>query len=359
MQAATNRRVPWVDSVKGVAMISVVLSHVANGFRNAGLFANSGGGGLLYTIENITSIYQMPLFCLISGFLFCFAYVTKTGELKREKVDGQILNFVALYVLWSFITWAVKMVFRSEINRNTQLGDILLIWCKPIDVLWYLYVLAAIYTVFRFDKIKNVPGKVLLVIMTLVGISGSVLNGDFLGGLFCINTTLYYSFIFYIGMFLAKRLQRDEALKKSETIAILSVGVISVGLVALFWSNEVKLNQMPVVNLITALGISFLIILLFMRVDFLQNLKILRYIGQHSIEIYVIHVFCTAGVRPIIRRLGISNLYISITVTFMLSVAIPLLIGQISKRLGMYDWVFKPYFAIKRLKDIKNSNTAR
>ena len=294
MAKTTNRRIEWIDSVKGVAMISVVLCHVVNGFSKAGLFINSRGG-VLYAIENITDIYQMPLFCLISGFLFFFSYVSETGELKREKVDRQILNFVGIYVVWSAIAYAAKIAFSREVNTELSPWAILFIWCKTIDFLWYLYVLAALYALFRLDKVRNAPGRILFVIMAIAGLAGSALESDFLGGLFCIKLILYYSFIFYVGMLLAKRLRGGESLKKPETIAILSMGVVSIVLTILFWSREVKIRETPIVSLIAGLGISFLIVLVFMRVDILQRIKPLNYIGRHSIEIYVIHVFCTVA----------------------------------------------------------------
>lgn len=352
VETTTNGRIEWIDSVKGVAMISVVLCHVVNGFRKAGLFTNSGGG-VLYAIENITDIYQMPLFCLISGFLFSFSYVSRAGELKREKVDRQILNFVGMYVAWSIITYVAKIAFSREVNTELSPWAILFIWCKTIDFLWYLYVLAAIYMIFRFDKVRNAPGCIIFMIMTIAGLVGSALASDFLDGLFCIKLILYYSFIFYIGILLEKRLREGKTFKKMETIVILSMGAVSIGLTVLFWGRKIK--DIPIVNLITGLGISFLIVLVFMRVDILHRIKPLNYIGRRSIEIYLIHVFCTVGARPIIRMLGLSNPFLGVAITFLLSIAIPLLIGYVFKRLGLYDFLFRPYTALRQLTNKKES----
>ena len=62
----------WIDSVKGLAIFLVIVGHCIDGYRDAGIFKQ-------YLLEfnslhNFIYSFHMPLFFIISGYLFIYAY---------------------------------------------------------------------------------------------------------------------------------------------------------------------------------------------------------------------------------------------------------------------------------------------
>ena len=106
---------------------------------------------------------------------------------------------------------------------------------------------------------------------------------------------------------------------------------------------------MPVVGLFVAIAITMLLFHTFERVPALGENKLLCLIGRCSLEIYVLHVFFTAGFRTVFSKLGIGNVYVSIILNFVLSTTIPLCGAWIAKKMKIHDLLFKPYTYFKRI----------
>ena len=134
------------------------------------------------------------------------------------------------------------------------------------------------------------------------------------------------------------------------------VGIYSVLLIIIFWNSDLEIYHIPFVNLLVAIGMSVFIICLFNRITTLGSLKFLSVLGKNSLEIYILHVFFTAGSRMVIEKLNLTNVYICILCTLVTSLFLPIVIGLVARKIGVYAWIFKPYSAIytirhKRLKE--------
>lgn len=344
-----EERITWIDSVKGLAMFSVVLCHVVNGYSASGVFADSNA--LLYGIQNIANSFQMPLFCIVSGFLFYKAYMDKEGNIKKDRIKRHIYDLISTYVLWCLIMGGFKILLSRQVNNEVTVKDLLLIWCRPIGVYWYLYVLIFLYLIFMSKKIKGMKDKYQFIIFSVAGVVGSIMTDDFLEGCFFIRRILYYLPVFFLGIMLSKGYLKN--LKKRMEIV---VGIYSVLLIIIFWNSDLEIYHIPFVNLLVAIGMSVFIICLFNRITTLGSLKFLSVLGKNSLEIYILHVFFTAGSRMVIEKLNLTNVYICILCTLVTSLFLPIVIGLVARKIGVYAWIFKPYSAIytirhKRLKE--------
>ncbi len=77
--SAKIQREDWIDVLKGLAIILVVLGHVLDGATGQSLFADDGW---MVKLHEAIYIFHMPLFFLLSGA--AFAIYTDPG---RDKVD--------------------------------------------------------------------------------------------------------------------------------------------------------------------------------------------------------------------------------------------------------------------------------
>ena len=108
-----------------------------------------------------------------------------------------------------------------------------------------------------------------------------------------------------------------------------------------------QLVSIPIVRMIVAIGMTAAIWYIFENVKFLAECRILEYLGKCSLEIYVIHVLIS-GFRPILKIVGVTNVYISILLNLILSISLPVMFAEICRRLKIHDLIFKPISWFKK-----------
>ena len=321
-------------------MISVVLCHVADGFYGANLYPESNTW--LFVIRNICNIFQMPLFCMASGYLFSKAYIDPDGNSKKDRLLRQIKNLLSIYILWCLIMGIFKIVLNSMVNYEISPVDLLLIWFKPIGVYWYLYVLMGLYLIFANRNKLKANNTIIIIALTIISLLASALvNKE--GYLFAFRRIGYFGVIFYLGMLL----NRDEY-KKPLTIAGVALAIISIILSIVFWNTGQEIYHIPAVNLITAVGFSLGIILIFQLISEKMNFKILTLVGRNSLDVYLLHVFLAAGCRMVISKVHGLSVWMSIITVFVISLFVPILIGIVARKINVYDLFFKPYGFVEK-----------
>lgn len=67
----------------------------------------------------------------------------------------------------------------------------------------------------------------------------------------------------------------------------------------------------------------------------------LCYIGEHSLEIYVLHVFFVTGLNVAFDKVHILGL-VGLVLTFLISTVMPIVCGFIFKKIKLYNLLFKP-----------------
>lgn len=171
-QIAVKTREKWVDDVKVIACILVVLGHFFQSMVKASIMPEND----LYKWFNTTIYYfHVPLFFICSGYLY-------QKYSKVNSVDGWYRNVakkaVALgvpYVTFSTATWVLKKVFSSSVNDQIGgFGDTLLF--HPASPYWYLYALFFIFLLTpTFKSVKMaVGGLVVAIAMKTIALSGGV-----------------------------------------------------------------------------------------------------------------------------------------------------------------------------------------
>ena len=106
-----KERERWIDGVKGIAIILVVLGHVLDGYIGANMYADSQN--ILKNLSYIIKIFHMPLFIIISGYLY------EKYVLYSSNINKKIANFMLMYFIWNFIWW----VFKLSFSRYTPVFD--------------------------------------------------------------------------------------------------------------------------------------------------------------------------------------------------------------------------------------------
>lgn len=144
MAPAAKPRVDWIDAVKGLTIILVVMKHTTYG-EAAALHQMPY---LFNILCEFTIPFRMPLFFLVAGL---FAQKALRAPL-RDFVDGKILHFAYFYLLWSMIQIGVKIVLPHEGAWAVSYKDLLLIPLEPFGLLWFIYALAIFFALMRLAR---------------------------------------------------------------------------------------------------------------------------------------------------------------------------------------------------------------
>ncbi len=192
MQPNAAKRNQFVDIMRGIAMLLVVLGHTMTGCTV---------GSQKTFLFNIVWSLQMPLFILISG------YITKYSRLICDKKDlwqyikRRTIAYMLPWTVWSFLIRGILFGQKNFLNIKD------LLWSMDSGY-WFLATIWTISMVFgiasfvaeRVSK-GNMPKK--QIVLLLCYLAGMVLLagiGVLLGlSFFAIKLTLYYMPFYYAG----------------------------------------------------------------------------------------------------------------------------------------------------------------
>src|SRR5690606_22304069 len=122
-----------IESLRGMAIILMVAGHAIGSDSSTGLtVADDSPFRYLYYS---TQFIRMPLFTLISGFVYSLRPVTGGGLTT-------ILRGKALRILVPLVTVStLRLLARAamtDVNRSVQLSDLRRVYFYPCDHFWFL-----------------------------------------------------------------------------------------------------------------------------------------------------------------------------------------------------------------------------
>ena len=330
------KRLEWVDCLKGIGIIFVLLGHVGGSFVKAGLYTNSM---FMQIIGTTVSIFHMKLFFAISGYTFCYAYCRhKEGNIEIvnfKRCFIQSVNFVMLYILFDVIRFVMKTIFSSFVNETMDLGMFLRTWYIAVDETWYLYAIALVYLVTmligRWDKAN---WKVLFFVSLAVSLAYSLIDPQLEWT--CLKVLQYY-FYFLFGMALCINLFNITSPKHVSYLRLFeAVAACGGGIAYVMIFDDCN---------ILAWISGFMIVDILFFVFSSKNIgwSIFSKVGRHSLELYVFHMFFVSGMRPIIKILQINNWILGFSLTALVGFTGPLLISKGLNFLGLDKIVFRPF----------------
>ena len=326
-----KQRIQWIDAARGLAMILVVLGHITQKYYRQDISAE-----YTYIVYKVIYSFHIPLFMMISGYMFHRVYVDQNGEIKGARLKTQFLNILLIYVMFSIFEGVLKIFISGDGVDTASVKDVLLFWMKPIGGrLWYLYVLLEYYVLFsRRWIIRNIDKIWVIVLIGLLTAGSAVFPS---GWYFCIKIAATNILPFYIGILLS-RFGIDRA--KKMIWAILSLAVV-VGRIW-FYTRGVVENEIPVLSVLYGVVLSVAILLLFQGVTGLQKNRMLRGIGSNTMEIFIMHEYPLIIGAKVINRY-VSNVWISVILCLILTVAVTCGVNELLKRCRIHDLIFRPY----------------
>ena len=294
-----KKRNQFIDVMRGVAMLLVVLGHTMTGS------AANAQNGFLY---NMIWSLQMPLFILISG------YVTRYS--KEITGFGALLKFLAKRTLAYLLPFAVwSFLIRGLILRQSVFFDIKYMLWHIDSGYWFLITIWTISVIFGISSLvsslakKPIAKQILLGAVYLCGMAGLALIGYFAGmTFFGIKLTLYYMPFYLAGWLYGQYRDKIFALKSGKYAVDIIVALSAVAWIYLL--TRANMFNLPdggkyiilraAASLLGCIAVCGLLKAVTSEKPINGRcISAVKWVGVHSLEIYVSHYLFLSLIRPV------------------------------------------------------------
>lgn len=339
-----NKRVIWIDNVKVIAMILVVLCHFSQSMAESALISKSSA---LVFVNEFCYLFHIQLFFICSGWLFQkYTSYTLLGDYAKN-ISKKLIALGVPYLFFVLLSHLFKTLFSSYVNN--QSGNLLKeLFVSPMPPYWFLYVLFLIFLITPAVKTKT-QSCVLLGVSVAACVAINILNGRF-DIIYAVEHTLTYWIWFAFGAFIAK----VEPKKLSNPYSIILFA-------AAFAAEIFNFKYLNGDNFLVNLAISFLAcggILGFMSWVYRANKQtpIMKFFAKYTMPIFLMHTIFAAGIRSVLFKLGITNSAIHIVLGLIITFIGPIIATVLMEKLHL-DFLLYPLKYTKKIKNKKKQTT--
>lgn len=329
-----NARLDWVDSAKGLSIILVVMMYSA---FNVG--SDTGEPGFWHFVIGFATPFRMPEFFLISG-LFLSLVIARPW---RAFADRRVLHYFYFYALWAVIHLAMKVGLASR-DPVEMLEQVALAVVEPYGVLWFIYLLAVFSAAAKLLYELRAPHWAVFVFGAALQIA-PVHTGSYLVDQFC-----EYFVYFYSGYAFAPWIFR--LVEWTQRHAVLTIGglamyaginlalVFSPGFAVGEHEIQMGLAALPGLRLVLAFAGSLALCVVAAMVARLPWMGWLRWLGEHSIVVYLAFVLPMSVSRIVLERVLDGTTLIS-TLVMVIAIVASLALYWLVQRTGFGKFLFE------------------
>ena len=330
-------RLSWVDTAKGLSIVLVVMMHSAYGVG-----AETGQAGILHWIIGWATPFRMPEFFLISGLFL--SQVIARDWLKFS--DRRIVHYFYFYALWAVI----QIVFKVGLGTGdplSMLQQIALAVVDPYGVLWFIYMLAVFSLMTKVLWDLRVNNWVVLGVAAVLQILPIVNTGSYV-----VDHFAEYFVYFFAGYALAPWIFKIVGWVADR--ALLAVGLLAAyavinGLLVFTGGFEMKpvhaemgFAALPVLHLALALAGSLALCVTAALLSKVAAMDWLRWLGAHSIVVYLSFSIPMALTRVVLLKVGIIEDTSILSVIVLLSALLsPLVLYWAIQKTGWGQFLFE------------------
>lgn len=330
-QTAVRKREVWVDDVKVIACILVVLGHFFQSMTKANILPEND----LYQWFNTTIYYfHVPLFFICSGYLYQkYSKVNSVGSWYRNATKKALALGVP-YVTFTTAVWVLKKVFSNSVNDQIGgLGDTL--FFHPTAPYWYLYALFFIFLVTpTFSNVKAVTVGLIAALAT----KGLILTGGY--GVYAVSTVLSNEIWFVFGMSICV----FNVQLKGRKVQGIICGSLFIILSILVYKAGISGGLASFV-----MGLLSCIAVIMMVAGFEEKLgKGIDFLAKYTMPIFLMHTLFAAPMRSILMKIGIENAVIHVVLGLGISFAGPIMAAWIMKKTKWLEFFLYPTRFIRK-----------
>lgn len=295
--ASGKNRNEYVDIMRGVAMLLVVLGHTMTGST-----VNSESSFLF----NIVWSLQMPLFILISGYVTRYSRPINDGRHLFKFLKKRSVAYLLPWCVWTILVRGI--LFR----QSSFLNPCFILWHMD-NGYWFLFTIWTTTMIFGisefiaamlYKKDNKIAYLAIIGIVYVVGMACLAGIGMAFGLSFlCIKLTLYYMPFFFAGFLYGQLQDRIFAYRQGDKVISISVAVsLTIWLVLLTRFNLYEISDGGIGIIIRAVASLTGCIAVVGLGRCVEHEKIIGggicWFGLHSLEIYLSHYLLLNMLKP-------------------------------------------------------------
>jgi len=308
MVTASDSRVSWVDYSKGICIVAIVCLLSTRYVQGL-----AGTEGWVQYWVDFAHPFRTPAFFVIAG-LFLSRTIDKPW---RSYLDKKVVHFGYFFALWTTL-YFVAATFNGEFDDGWPLWLNYLYWyVQPFGQLWFIEMLPIYFVVTRL--VRRFPWIVVLTIAALLQIWSPESELRQVER-FCERYVYFYAgYVFAPAVF---SLAEKAASARAKAVAGL---VVWVGINE--WFVHAGLAEKPVYSLVLALAGTGAVIVCASLLSGSRWMDWLRYIGEHSLIVFLAFYPFTVLAGRAISNLGmIENVGWQTILVTIISIGIPILL---------------------------------
>ncbi|CAH0234265.1 hypothetical protein SRABI70_02554 [Pseudomonas sp. Bi70] len=326
-----------IETMRGLALFLMVAGHVIGSSSDLGMKVPDDSV-LRYLYESLVYI-RMPLFTAISGYVYALRPLNSGSDLpsfyhgKFKRIGIPLLTVSTLF-------FVLQMVVPNT-NDKPQLSEIFSIYLFSYAHFWFLQ---SIFCIFVVIALLEKAGWLLTLrsygLVFAVALAASFASESF-PNLFSLDRAVELFPFFLLGLGLYRFSERLITRRSVMTMAVALAILTGIDQAYLFALVELDESEQAVVG--TALGLAAISLLIARSFYF----KPLAWLGYFSFEIYLFHVFGTAGARIGLNKLQVHEAWLVFTVSMALGLLLPVAFKVLLERIGPLHFLSVAFFGAK------------
>jgi uncharacterized membrane protein YcfT len=330
-----KRRFDWVDAAKGLSILLVVMMYSA---YNVGEY--TGQVGVLHYAIGFATPFRMPEFFLISG-LFLSQVIARDW---RRYADRRMVHYFYFYAVWVAIDIVLKtgLAERDLPGTLAKLGFAIV---QPYGVFWFIYMLGIFSLASKLAWQMKAPHWLVL------GLGAGLAMAGIHSPSYLVTQFSAYFFFFYLGYVAAPLVFRMvEAAERRPLAAVAGLAAWAVlEAFLVFWPNgtphpvamEMGLAAFPPLHLALAVAGAVALCVLGMLLLKLPFMDWLRWLGEHSLVVYLGFTIPMSVVRIVAMRSGLVDTSTLSILVLVGATAAPVILYLLVKRFGVGGFLFE------------------
>lgn len=325
-----KQREIWIDNIKVIACILVVLGHFFQSMRKAGILSSND---LLLWFDQTIYYFHVPLFFICSGYLYQKRSRVNDLASQAQNIFKKAMNLGVPYFTFSFATWFLKTAFSDA--TNGEIGGLVdTLFVHPTAPYWYLYALFFIFLITpTFCNKKNAW------ISLIIALSFKVLSIIGVSDVQAITYVLSNEIWFVLGMCLSE-LQWKRALTKKWIIPFILLNLVFLCLSIMVYMIHIRQDA---VSFVLGLIACFSIITLMIQIyeDRKQSLMF-GILAKYTMPIFLMHTLFAAPLRILLFKIGIQNVVVHVIFGLSISFVGPIIAAKIAEKTRWLEFFIYP-----------------
>lgn len=330
MISPPRKKITWLLLLQGWTMLWVVIGHAPLSIADFSATFDASCHEYAIFLKKIAYSFHMPLFIMISGYLFYITRINKGAPYKKTLAD----KFVRLgipYIFFTVFAFFLK-VYVGGVERPVTLSlkSFLsaFVWPfeGPLQEMWFVAVILIYFSLFGLYK-KILNNKYLSILCWCCAVGLFLIPVNTMSGVFAFNRAVHFFIFFFLGILIASNKPIGTVVKRTSSILICLILYV-----ALFWVDG---DEEDFVMLVMSLSGCLLFWGLANKTDRYLSDAIFGSFRNYTYQIFLLGIFIQIGIKIIYDKLGIQGTYPYFYILCVLSgIYIPVLISKVIQRIG-------------------------